>query len=55
MFHSPKAAQVQQLWWQCHLGERDAFFRGEELAREVIGLCGGIDRARDPLLFSFRR
>jgi hypothetical protein len=47
---------MQQLGWQRHLSECGAFFWGKELARQVIGLRGGMYRARQRFLrFNWRR
>jgi hypothetical protein len=52
ILQSPKATLVQQFWWQRHLRERGAFFRREELARKVIGLCGGVNHTRHEVILS---
>ena len=52
ILQSPKAALVQELRRQGHLGECGAFFRGKELAWEVIGLCGGVNHTRHEVILS---
>jgi len=54
VFQAPKATLVQQLGWQCLLGEGGAFLCCKEVASEVIGLGGGMNRAQDDLLLSVR-
>jgi hypothetical protein len=54
ILEASKTTLVEQLRWEDALGERRMLFRGEELAGEVIGLGGGMNRARDDLLLSGR-
>src|SRR5262249_33286271 len=45
-------ALVQQSGWQRPLDEAGAFLCGKELARELIGLGGGMDHTRHGFLLS---